>query len=121
MANQGSSFQDKDLPAWDGSWEGFERYSDEVRLYFDGLKWQERDSYPARLLRMFKDTHKTTILNLPLQQRRDMIKNGVDHYLLSIKLLLLEGAVPEAGKYFSSYFQRFKRQKRVHEGVRKPP
>ena len=54
MATQATAFHDKDLPAWDGSWEGYERYSDEVRLYYDGLKWQEKESYPARLLRVFK-------------------------------------------------------------------
>ena len=98
-------------PVWDGRFETYEKYCDKTRVYIRGMKWNERDLLPARLARVLMDNAKKMFYQLEPKDQEKILEQGIEHYLKAIKEVVLEGAVPEASRYFTEYFQNFRRER----------
>ena len=76
-----------------------------------GMKYHERNRLPAQLAGALKDKARQMFYDLEPKEQEKILEQGLDNYLKAIKDVVLEGAVPEASRYFSEYFQEFSRNK----------
>ena len=99
------------LPQWDGRFETYEKYCDRCRIHKMGMKYDERNLLPAQHAGALKDKARQMFYDLEPKKQEKILEQGLDHYLKAIKDVVLEGAVLEASRYFSEYFQEFSRNK----------